>query len=212
MKKLLMATGSALLLTIASTAHCAEGLYVSGNVGASIPVDSDMIDSAVPGLTMTFASKTGIAAGIALGYDFGNNTRLEAEYAYQQNDMDTVSTIGVTLPITAGDTTVNAGLINGYYDFANGSAFTPFISAGAGLAKIDVSPLTIAGATSTAIDDTVFAYQASVGVGFAASPTVTIDVKYRYFGTADPTFTYPGGTVSGEYSSHNFYGGVRIAF
>jgi len=198
-----------MLLTIASTAHSAEGLYVSGNVGAAVPIDSDMTDPTLPGVVITFESDTGIAAGIALGYDFGNNVRAEAEYAYQQNNFSTASLNGVaTVPITSGDSTTHAGLLNGYYDFANGSAFTPFISAGVGFAQVEISPIVIGAAAVPGFDDTVFAYQVGAGVGFAVSPTVTIDVKYRYFGTSNIEV----GTTRFEYSSHNVYAGVRVGF
>lgn len=213
-ENILIVAACAMLLSISSVAHSAEGFYVGGNVGAAIPVDVDQTSTGLPGVPATMESDTGIAAGIALGYDFGNNFRVEVEYAYQQNDMDKFTLQGVLLPITSGDITTHAGLLNGYYDFANSSPFTPFISAGVGMANVEHSAWSRAGAPyiTTPSDDTVFAYQASAGVGFAVTPTVTIDVKYRYFGTEDLELTYPAVTITSEHSSHNFYAGVRVAF
>ncbi|HUE36810.1 MAG TPA: outer membrane beta-barrel protein, partial [Candidatus Acidoferrum sp.] len=39
--------------------------------------------------------------------------------------------------------------------------------------------------------DTVFAYQAFAGVRFTLGPNVSVGVGYKYFATADPTFSYP---------------------
>jgi len=210
MKIFLMASGiCAMLFSIATTAHSAEGLYIGGNIGAGVPVDSDMTDTTLPGVLLTFESDTGVALGVALGYDFGNNFRTEIEYAYQQNDLNSVTLSGVgTVPITSGNSSSHSGLLNAYYDFNNDSAFTPFITAGAGFSTIDISDIVIGGVTTAAVSDTVFAYQVGAGVSLSASDTVSIDLTYRYFATANPEFT----TTTMEYSSHNLYVGARVGF
>ena len=102
----------------------------------------------------------------------------------------------------SGDITALAFLVNGYYDFTNKSRFTPYISGGVGLAKIEIND------EDESLDDTVFAYQIGAGVGYAVSEKVTIDIKYRYFATSDPKFE----EVGGEFASHNFLLGVRVNF
>ncbi len=113
--------------------------------------------------------------------------------------MNRGSLFGVDFPV-AGDTSSFALLLNGYYDIVNESKFTPFIGVGVGVAKVEVSFATD--------DDTVVAYQVGAGVGYAVNEKITLDVKYRYMGTADPEFD----TTTIEYSSHNVYAGIRIAF
>ncbi len=100
--------------------------------------------------------------------------------------------------------------LNGYYDFVNESAFTRFISAGLGCAKVEVNDFNIPGSglPSENDDDTVFAYQIGADVAYAVSEKVSLDVKYRYFATSDPDFD---GTEV-EYSSHNIYAGIRVNF
>ncbi len=171
--------------------------------------DSDITDSTVPGITLDIESDTGLALGVAAGYDFGNNIRIEGEIAYQKNDLDKASLLGVDVDLT-GDTSSLALLFNGYYDFANESAFTPFISAGLGIAKVEVNDFNVPGSglPDSNDDDTVFAYQVGAGVGYAVNKKVTLDVKYRYFRTSDPDFD----TATAEYSSHNLYAGIRVAF
>ena len=210
MKKTFLITAvCAMILSISSIASSAEGPYVSGNLGLAILSDSDVTDSTVPGITLDIESDSGLALGVAVGYAFGNNTRIEGEIAYQKNDVDKASLLGVDVDLT-GDTSSLALLLNGYYDFANESAFTPFISAGLGVAEVEINDFNVPGSglPSSNDDDTVFAYQVGAGVGYAVNEKVTIDVKYRYFGTSDPDFE----TTTAEYSSHNFYAGIRVAF
>jgi opacity protein-like surface antigen len=209
MKKIiLMITGCAMLLSISSVAYSAEGPYVSGNLGFAVPNDSDITDSTIPGGSLNIESDTGPALGVAVGYDFGT-TRVEGEIAYQKNDFDKTSIAGVGFNLT-GDTSSLALLLNGYYDFTNESAFTPFISAGIGFSRVEVNDMNISGSgiPGSNDDDTVFAYQVGAGVGYTVNEKITVDVKYRYSGTEDPKFD----TTKAEYSSHNFYAGIRFAF
>ena len=53
----------------------------------------------------------GMAFGIAIGNDFGNNIRLEGEIAYQKNDLDKATELGVSLPLT-GSVSSFAFLLN----------------------------------------------------------------------------------------------------
>ncbi len=208
-KKISTIACCAMLLSISTIAYSAEGPYVNANLGLAIPSDSDMTDSTLPGITIDIEADTGLALGVAAGYDFGNNIRLEGEIAYQKNDLDKARLWGVDIDLT-GDTSSTAFLLNGYFDFANDSAFTPFISAGLGLAIVEVNDFNVpgSGVPSYNDDDTVFAYQVGVGVGYAVNEKVSVDVKYRYCATSDPEFD----TTEIEYSGHNLYAGVRVAF
>jgi len=210
MKKcILMMTGCAALLSISSIANSAGGPYVSGSLGFSILSDVDMTDPTLPGITLDVESDTGFVFGVAAGYDLGNNIRVEGEIAYQQNDLDKASLLGLVVDLS-GDSSSLALLLNGYYDFANESAFTPFISAGLGVARVEINDFNVAGSgvPSESDDDTVFAYQIGAGVSYAINDQIDLDVKYRYFGTSDPEFN----STTSEYSSHNFYAGMRFSF
>jgi opacity protein-like surface antigen len=208
-KRILIIAGCTIILSISSIAHSAQGPYVSGNLGLAVLNDSDWTDSTIPGITLNIESDSGLALGVAAGYDLGNNIRVEGEIAYQQNDLDKVSAFGVDVDL-AGDTSSLAFLLNGYYDFVTKSVFTPFVSAGLGFTKVEVNDFNVPGSglPSSNDDDTVFAYQVGAGVDYAVNEKITIDFKYRYLGTSDPEFD----TSTVEYSSHNFYAGIRAAF
>ena len=83
-----------------------------------------------------------------------------------------------------------------------------YISAGIGFAKLEVSDFAVIGIPIGDSDDTVLAYQAGVGVGYAVDKNLTIDLKYRYFATENPNF----GNVDAEVASHNIYLGLRYNF
>lgn len=208
-KNIFMIMGYAMLLSISSITYSAEGPYVSGNLGISTPSNSYLTDSTSPGMKIELKSDSDLALGVAVGYGFANNTRIEGEIAYTKNDFDEASLLGVDVDLT-GDTSSLAFLLNGYYDFTNGSQFTTSITAGLGVAKVEVNDFNAPGSglPSASDDDTVFAYQVGLGVGYAVNEKVIVDVKYRYFGTSDLQFD----TAEAEYSGRVVYAGTRVSF
>ena len=207
-KNLLIIFVCILVFFFSAPVFSAEGLYVSGNLGFAMASDSDLTDSAVPGITVNTEFDTGLALGAALGYDF-NRFRVEGEISYQKNDIEKISAQGVPFDPT-GDAAALSFLINGYYDFVNRSAFTPYISAGLGFAQVEFNDLDISriGFSGSSDTDTVFAYQIGIGVGYALTEKFIIDVKYRYFGTEDSEYN----TTKAEFVSNNFLFGVRFNF
>ena len=180
------------------------GPYMSGQMGISFLSDSDLTE---PGFaTETFEFDPGFAVGFAGGYNFGM-FRLEGELGYQINDIDQLSMPGGRIN-TNGDMTALSFMANGYFDFVNSSPFTPYITAGIGIARLDINDLAIGPVYVGDKDDTVFAYQVGVGVAFTINKNMAGDFKYRYFATDDPDFD----GSEGEYASHNIYGGFRFNF
>jgi OmpA-OmpF porin, OOP family len=91
-------------------------------------------------------------------------------------------------------------MLNGYYDFQNDSSLKPYVGAGIGWARHDIS--------DEGFDDSGIAYQGTIGIAYALSDSMDLDFAYRYFATADPDF--PG--VDDGYASHNFTVGLRFGF
>lgn len=213
MRNAFFITAISLLILSISTISFADGPYVRGNLGLAMLSDSDVSDSTFPGISAEVDFDNGYALGFAMGYGF-QSTRIEAEIAYQKNELDigtfTVAGGGSDSVPLKGDTSSLAFLVNGYFDFKNSTAITPFITAGLGLAKVNVNDFNVSGSgfPSESDDDIVFAYQVGLGVGYALNGRITIDTNYRYFATADPEFK----TIEAEYSSHNIYLGLRITY
>jgi opacity protein-like surface antigen len=191
-----------LMLPLASFS-AGPGPYINANLGMSFLMDSDFSE---PGATGTIEFDTGFATSFAAGYNFGM-FRVEGEIGYQFNDIDqaTVNSGGrsVSGSVSEGDMTAFSLMANGYFDFVNTTPFTPFISAGLGVATLEINDL--GGFDS---DDTVFAYQFGVGVGYAINQNFNIDLTYRYFATEDPDF----GVSEAEFASNNLYLGLRYNF
>lgn len=209
MKKRICITLCCLAPVLFTTAALgADGPYVSANVGVAVLSDSDLTDATLPGVELELSYDAGWAAGAALGYRFGS-FRVEGELTYQENDIDETTGFGVGIE-SSGDVNTTAFLVNGYYDFTNSSAFTPFITAGLGYANVEINDYTLTGSGLSGFsdDDSVFAYQVGVGVGYSVTENVIIDARYRYFATEDPEFD----TTEAEGDSHNFLLGVRFCF
>lgn len=72
-----------------------DGVYVSGNLGVAIPMNSDVTFG---GQSIgNIKSNSGFSASGAVGYEF-NTIRLEAEVNYQQNALKSISNGSNTTP------------------------------------------------------------------------------------------------------------------
>lgn len=177
-----------------------KGPYIGGQLGTAFIADDEKFSRVV----LEFAP--GVAVGATVGYRFGK-LRAEGELGYQTNDFDKCNLSRRELSVS-GDVAGKSFLINGYYDFINKTAFTPYLTAGIGTARIELNDLTIAGRKIGSADDTVFAYQVGAGVGYAVNKNYTIDLKYRFCSTTEPEFN----GVKSEFGSHNIYLGLRYNF
>jgi opacity protein-like surface antigen len=141
---------------------------------------------------------TGWVLGVALGTTVADDFRVEGELEYRSSDFDIEGLEGE-------DTLSTLSLmLNGYYDFQTGSALTPYVGAGIGWARHDID--------DADVDDSVFAYQATLGVCWALNDTMALDFAYRYFATADPEFGDGEDAQELEYDSHNLTAGIRYKF
>jgi opacity protein-like surface antigen len=164
-----------------------------------------------PGVFDEASFDTGLGAGLVGGYSY-DIFRLEGELFYKSNDVDKISSLGVSLS-GDGDVTAMGVMINAYYDFKTGTPFTPYIGAGIGFAQVSANDVGAFGVVLVDDDDTVFAYQAIAGVGYSISNALTLDLMYKYFATTDPEFNdVVGDPIESEYSSHNVMVGLRFNY
>jgi opacity protein-like surface antigen len=179
-------------------------MYVGAKAGLSILSDSNITGS--DGSSSEYSYDNGFGLEVALGYKFPM-FRLEGEVAYYANDVDGYSDRDGSGEAD-GDVKNLSGMINAYFDFDNDSIITPYVGAGLGVAKVDVSDNTFAWDDS----DTVYAYQFMGGANFALTQQLSIDAEYRYFGTQDPEFNHDDGSIKAEIASHNLMVGLRMQF
>jgi len=209
MKKGILGLVCCFFLIVPAVSLAATGWYGSFNAGATIASDSDVswVEDGFSG-TETWEYDTGYIVSGAIGQMI-ENFRIEGEVAYQANDVDTID--GMSISPFSIETSALSFLVNGYLDFNTGNIMTPYITAGIGASRIEADMMGL-----VEFDDTVFGYQLGVGVGFAMSETVLLDLRYRYFGASDAEFNYNIEGISGsaevEIASHNITAGLRFAF
>ncbi len=184
-----------------------------------------------------------LAAGYFVGASFGRSIaehwRVEAEFLYNQNDLDHLairtdgglgaalgggSTAGSRLP-GKGDTEAKTLLANAFYDFQF-QQFRPYLGAGLGIAHITINDsrainLRSLQATAPVDDasiadssDTVFAYQVGAGIGYPIRPGLTASVDYRFLSGLDPEFRIAGtaSTYHTNYHTNNVGMSLRFDF
>jgi len=177
-----------------------KGFYISGQLGITLLPDLDD----VPKVTLEF--EPGYSIGVAAGYRYGK-LRLEGEIGYRENNIDQCIAYGKERSVS-GYTSGSAFLINGYYDFVNKTAFTPYITAGIGMAELKNNDLIIAGRDIGSAEDTVLAYQVGAGVGYALNQKYTVDLKYRFSSATRPEF----GGHKVDVAGHVIFLGLRYNF
>lgn len=198
MRKSVLFAASALILSVA---QAEINPYVSLNLGVASVSDAEISNSGGAELETAAGPLFGMAVGVALDTV---PVRIEAEYSYQENDIDSVKTLLGTVNLD-GEATSQAGMLNVYYDFTNDtSPLTVSLMAGMGLANVDAD----LGMGDGADDDTVFAYQCGFGIGYPLSDNLMLDTKYTYFATDDPEFE----ALTTEIDVHRVTLGLRYSF
>jgi len=224
---------AAATVAFAPAAHAYKGLYGSIGAGLSYMVEERDVSNDGTGVgPFLFDSSADYDKGIgiytALGYAWGNNWRTELEFSYRVNDIDQIDPSdafsGIPAGSISGDTQSYAVLVNALYDIDLGSAFTPYIGGGFGIASVDHningSAINAAPTPTLAIayndSDTTIAYQGIAGVAVALAENLALDLSYRYFGTAKGKID---GALNGSpalydvaYSTHNLFAGLRWNF
>jgi opacity protein-like surface antigen len=205
MKKRILFFTICFFLILYASAALAGNVYISGNLGAVFLNDSDL--SLSDGTKGKAEYDTGFGITGAVGYDFGP-ARLEGEVGYRANGYDTVGASGQEKANAGGDVTGWDFMLNGYFDLENTTPFTPYIGGGIGAAVLDSSAINAGGINMSSGDDTVFAYQIIAGAAYTFADVWALQLEYRFFGTADPTYN----STDSEYMSHNVFVGIRFNF
>lgn len=184
MKKILVGFAALGMMVVPMNSMAAgDNFYLKGNIGIGMAMDSDIDNMPENAGTAKMSFDSGFLGTIAVGYDFANPMRLEAEYGWQKNDLDRLSYNNLYGNFDQGDLKVQSFMLNGYYDVDTGSPWSPFIGAGIGWAKVDLSTP----ALPLGDNDDVFAYQFMAGVAYAVNEQWSLDAQYRFFGTQDAT-------------------------
>lgn len=145
-------------------------------------------------------SELGLAILGAVGSYLTDGIRIEAEISWRRNTADTLkfsgSFRGLRFPesLNAESSLSNlAAMVNAAYDWNITPRFRPFVLAGVGMSRvtIELDEIEIFGQrfSVNADDKYTFAYQGGVGIDYALTDTVSVDVGYRFFGTPTVDFS-----------------------
>lgn len=202
---------TAITLSTTGVAEAGDGWYGRADVGISIGGDAD-ISSDVPlgGNASLDAAALGAAA---LGFAREDGWRFELELSRRENDLDAAALLD-----PGGSVEATAILVSLYRDFGEGRV-VPYVGLGLGLAEINLEAAYTPPLNPAAVDDAdmVFAYQVAGGAAVRLSPTIDLDIGYRYFaapgfegkGAAPPFTSIP---VDADVSQHALTVGVRFEF
>jgi len=226
-KRLIVFVGLAILSipTISSAMPPRPGPYVSGFIGVSLPVDTDVTSTQYGPGVRTFNDRIDFDPGVNIGgsggFDFGF-LRIEGELSYKGSEMSSITEKISQTSFSNVDGRVGAFAMMGnvFLDLRNPSPVTPYIGGGIGFATLHLSD-TFGTETTTGYrtrlyesdDDTVFAYQAGAGLEIAFTKMLSLDIGYRYFGTAKAKFNRNNNAASElKFESHNASVGLRVKF
>ncbi|EBW3212279.1 adhesin/invasin protein PagN [Salmonella enterica] len=188
-----------LVVTWSATASAKEGIYITGKAGTSVVnvygINSTFSqDKIVNGhATLPDRTKGVFGGGVAIGYDFYDPFQLPVRLELDTTFRDETDAKGGQDIIAFGQPVhinvknqvrMTTYMVNGYYDFHNSTAFTPYISAGVGLAHVKLSNNTIP--VGFGINETLsasknnFAWGAGIGAKYAVTDNIMIDASYKY--------------------------------
>ena len=179
--------------------------YVGADAGVGFNRDADTTASGV-GYSGEASYDTGYVGLAQVGYSFGA-PKVEFEVGYRTNDIDSISkTTGV-----GGDMSSLSFMVNGQYEFMQGSKWHPFVGAGIGYARLNGELKTAAFGNA---DDTdwQFAYQGFGGVSYDLNDNWGLKAQYRYFATLDPEFSSGTTKVETEYANQSILVGFTYKF
>ena len=202
-----------ILLSLSSTVYAADrGLYLGAQFGAVFAEKDDV------GLITDMDFEKGSVIAVAIGYDYGwryGHARMELEYAYRQSDV-TDGNVSDS-KVTDGEVQSQSLLLNMFYPFETGILVTPYIMGGLGAALVDIRDVIVSSTVFIDNYQTAFAYQTGAGIDLAVNDHLTVDLAYRYFGTADKEFENNAQVGAQKkfdfrYRAHNALLGLRYKF
>src|ERR1044072_6249860 len=182
MKKALFVAGA--LVALPSMGHAQEfaplpGFYIGAGAGAVWYLSST---TSVGG---SFSSTTGFLADIVAGYDFvGPRVELEVGFGFIPITANLAGTAARSN--VSGDAHQLHVMGKVLYDFIQASTITPYIGAGAGIAFVDGNSF---------LQNTVFAYEGILGVGYNIDSQWRVALQGRYVGTTNANVVINGVNV-----------------
>jgi opacity protein-like surface antigen len=157
-----------------------DGIFSRDNTSEACSV----INRTVTIVNCGFSYRPGYAFDVALGYRYSERWRVEVEFAYMRRDVDSFLFSGFRPRVFGGSDNIFAGTATGFYDFPTGTAWTPYVGLGMGVASV----------RHTGSDtDTNLSLVADVGVAITLAPPLEVVPGYRLRWINTAQGSNPGG-------------------
>ena len=213
-RNLILALALLIALIGAVDVQADDGVYIELSPGISILPSSDISGEGLNGKAKFDAPF--FVIGGAIGYQFDNGLRVEGNVSYRKNDVDKITSGGITLS-GEGEVSGTAVMANLYYDIDLGVPFSPYVGFGIGVAVVDVDSNKSANVLIVNDSSAEFAWNVMVGGTLAISDIVDLSLGYRYVGITypklDATLVEVGtGTIKAEIEAHEIVLGIRYNF
>lgn len=181
----------------------------------------------------SFNSQFTLGGALAVGYDFYPQYKLpiraELEFAMRGDNKFSADTIDVENGNTTSQskflTNASTLMANFFYDFHNDSAFTPYVTAGAGLAFIrseysDTNTSNGEKFIDVSENFTNFAWNVGAGVAWNFNENIAVDLGYRYVNMGNVSISWSRQRVYGldsydidtNLANHEVALGIRYTF
>lgn len=210
------------VIATAATASAAErqGLYLRGDVGASLGRD---IGGSVLGGD-GFAGDLGTSAlfEVGVGYQLPYNLRTDLTVGYRPGfKVESRESTGALAVNADADVKSWAVMANVYYDIPTGTAITPYVGAGLGVAVNTIDDVTYSIGAGRIHENghtkTRFAWSLQAGAAYAVTSNVKVDLGYRYidlgsFETGGSSTVGPVAKTEGDVRAHEVKIALRYAF
>jgi len=191
-----------ILVPLAQNAYAEspDKMYYSAKLGGTYLNDATWKESDFPSIKLSYDLGYNVAA--AFGYRVLDSVRIEGEFSYRHNKLDSgkISEFG-SLP-ASGKIYSTSGMVNGYWDFLNASDFTPYLGLGVGWSSVKLK------ASDDSDSSSGLAGQIIGGVSYDINQTVALTLDYRFFTTKDPKIW----GAKGSYRANDLAAGIRVSW
>lgn len=176
-----------------------SGWYLRGDIGYNLNksvYDVDFLDT----------DSTRFNGGIGVGYHLNDYLRTELNLGFVSQDKYQTDLGPLTV---SAKNSVWSGMVNGYYDLATISGFTPYIGGGLGLLH-SRSEVTVDDVSVLTDRQYELAYSLAAGVNYQVSRNVSMDLGYQYLSSPDTKyFNIDTGLVEDGIDYHQIKVGLR---
>ncbi|HWA31092.1 MAG TPA: outer membrane beta-barrel protein [Rhizomicrobium sp.] len=178
----------------AASAQSQPGYYIAGEGGVSLLPN---LQTKSAGITGHDHFDTGYAYGGAVGYDFGNGTRVELDSLHQQSNLTGISGVPAN-----GHLQSTSLIVNGQYDLMQSGPVTPYVGVGVGAQNVGL------GLNGAHDSDWKPAYQAEAGLRTNISDKVSLFGEYRFSQSEAANLSLGGVDTHQHFSDHGILAGL----